>query len=316
MSDLLSASDLTAYINSVSTGMAQQVTDMTSWQNLPSNVASGLSAQYSIMRDRLSTDLGQLEIIMTMLGNAGAQNQLGIQVALQHPWSRGSIFINSTDPFSYPAINPDYFGVGYDINIMSYGSAFARQLAATAPLSSVMTTEVLPGAGIIGEALDNYTKINSGTEYHPLGTCSMLPQDKGGVVDTNLVVYGSANLRVVDASIMPLQVSAHLMASTYGIAEKAADIIKQKYWKVEAVTPSNSASSQETASETTAVVGQATDSAVTDKNNLAASTSGLSSGAKIGVGVGVGVGAAVLLAALVCPPCHLSSFHPLLPTPL
>jgi hypothetical protein len=33
----------------------------------------------------------------------------------------------------------------------------------------------------------------------------MQPKDNGGVVDTNLVVYGTSNLRVVDASIMPLQ---------------------------------------------------------------------------------------------------------------
>jgi len=44
----------------------------------------------------------------------------------------------------------------------------------------------------------------------------MLPRDSGGVVDTNLVVYGTKNVRVVDASIMPLQVSAHLMAPAYG----------------------------------------------------------------------------------------------------
>lgn len=54
----------------------------------------------------------------------------------------------------------------------------------------------------------------------------MLPRDSGGVVDTKLIVYGTKNVRVVDSSIMPLQVAAHLMAPTYGIAEKAADIVR------------------------------------------------------------------------------------------
>lgn len=47
-----------------------------------------------------------------------------------------------------------------------------------------------------------------------------------GVVDGRLIVYDTKNVRVVDASIMPLQISAHLSSTVYGIAEKAADIIK------------------------------------------------------------------------------------------
>ncbi len=45
-------------------------------------------------------------------------------------------------------------------------------------------------------------------------------------MDNNLQVYGTQNVRVVDASIMPLQVSGHLSASVYAIAEKASDLIK------------------------------------------------------------------------------------------
>ena len=40
--------------------------------------------------------------------------------------------------------------------------------------------------------------------YHPVGTCSMLPKELGGVVDPCLRVYGTKKLRVVDASILPL----------------------------------------------------------------------------------------------------------------
>jgi len=47
-----------------------------------------------------------------------------------------------------------------------------------------------------------------------------------GVVDAQLKVYDTSNLRVVDASVLPLQISAHLSSVLYGIAEKGADIIK------------------------------------------------------------------------------------------
>ena len=46
------------------------------------------------------------------------------------------------------------------------------------------------------------------------------------MVDAQLVVYDTTNVRVVDASILPLQLSAHLQSTLYGIAEKAADLIK------------------------------------------------------------------------------------------
>ena len=53
-----------------------------------------------------------------------------------------------------------------------------------------------------------------------------MPRELGGVVDNNLKVYGTANLRVVDASVIPFQISGHLTATIYAVAEKAADLIK------------------------------------------------------------------------------------------
>ena len=57
----------------------------------------------------------------------------------------------------------------------------------------------------------------------------MLPQDMGGVVDAKLRVYGVGRLRVVDASVFLIEWSAHMMAPTYGLAEKAAEVIAADY---------------------------------------------------------------------------------------
>lgn len=299
LADILNSSTSAAsnYANLVAGQLDQNVRDQTSWYNLPDNVARGMRQQFDIMHSWLTGRIGQLEILFHLLGND--PNTLGIQCAIQHPWSRGTIMITSTDPFTAPAIDPHYFGMGYDIDIMQYGIDFARRLARTDPMAPHFLEENAPGAQFQGEGLHDYARQNAGTEYHPMGTCSMLPRDSGGVVDTNLMVYGAANLRVVDASIMPLQISAHLMASTYGIAEKAADIIKARY--------SHAAQNNGTATDktdedlaTTARPGVATDSAVNAASTKgSAGSSPLSQAATIGIGVGAGVGGAILLAGLI-----------------
>ena len=62
--------------------------------------------------------------------------------------------------------------------------------------------------------------------YHPLGSASMMARNLGGVVDPQLRVYGTNNVRVVDASVLPMQISGHLTSTLYAIAERAADIIQ------------------------------------------------------------------------------------------
>lgn len=53
----------------------------------------------------------------------------------------------------------------------------------------------------------------------------MMSRDLGGVVDPELRVYGTRNVRVVDASVIPLQISGHLTATLYALAERASEII-------------------------------------------------------------------------------------------
>lgn len=68
-----------------------------------------------------------------------------------------------------------------------------------------------------------------GANNHPIGTASMMPREIGGVVDYRLKVYGTKNVRVVDASVFPTQVSGHLTSTIYAIAEKAVDMIKKDW---------------------------------------------------------------------------------------
>ena len=50
--------------------------------------------------------------------------------------------------------------------------------------------------------------------------------DPMAVLDEQLFVRGVSNLRIVDASVMPRLMGGHPQMAVYGIAEKAADMIK------------------------------------------------------------------------------------------
>ncbi|KAF8666331.1 GMC oxidoreductase family [Rhizoctonia solani] len=116
---------------------------------------------------------------------------------------------------------------------MNAGIKFVRRVGSTEPMSSYLKTEGGgTSAATTDAAINSYVANSIATGYHPIGTCSMLPLDMGGVVDTTLRVYGTTNVRVIDASVMPIHVTAHTMAPAYAIAEYGADIIKMAYWPV------------------------------------------------------------------------------------
>lgn len=117
-----------------------------------------------------------------------------------------------------------------DLEILRDGLKLARQLGNTAPLSDTLTGEISPGSQVqTDDEWIDWIRESAGSEYHPSSTCAMLPRDQGGVVDANLRVYGLANVRVADASVVPIALSTHLMSSTYGVAEQASEIIRAYY---------------------------------------------------------------------------------------
>ncbi|KAG6855598.1 hypothetical protein H0H87_000393 [Tephrocybe sp. NHM501043] len=140
---------------------------------------------------------------------------------------------NSADPFVYPTVKVNYFAADVDLDIQVATARLSRKILTTAPMSSLTTGEAIPGGAVpdnaergTDEAWKSWIKQNFVTVAHPVGTAAMMRRSLGGVVDAQLKVYDTKNVRVVDASVMPLQVSAHLSATLYGVAEKAADLIK------------------------------------------------------------------------------------------
>lgn len=101
---------------------------------------------------------------------------------------------------------------------MREGLKLARRIAQTPPLSTVLGNEVQPGSSVVtDDDWDNWLRNNGGTEFHPTSTCAMLPRGQGGVVDNKMKVYGIQNVRVIDASIFPINFAAHVSVSNFGV---------------------------------------------------------------------------------------------------
>ncbi|KAH0345211.1 glucose oxidase, partial [Aureobasidium melanogenum] len=150
------------------------------------------------------------------------------------PFSRGNIHIKSANASAPAAINPNFFMLDYDLKQQIGTARAARKIATTAPLSNILTSETTPSFDVVPlNATDavwgDWLKSVYRSNYHYISTAAMMSKELGGVVGDDHLVYGTANVRVVDASVIPFQVSGHLASTLYALAERAADIIKASH---------------------------------------------------------------------------------------
>ncbi|KAK4226759.1 putative GMC oxidoreductase [Podospora fimiseda] len=185
--------------------------------------------------------LAQLKLLQSLLANptVGAVEVMAdsigtLTVSVQHPLSRGFVRALSPDLLLNNSLNqtihidPRYCSHPLDCDLLLHGLKLNSRLISTSPMQNLQPRPPFPwnmtdDETILSEAIRSQIV----TEFHPSGTTSMLPLEYGGVVNPRLMVYGTTNLRVVDAGVIPLLPSAHLQAAVYAIAERAADIIKK-----------------------------------------------------------------------------------------
>ncbi|KAJ7159321.1 alcohol oxidase [Mycena crocata] len=174
-------------------------------------ISPSLKKQYEIQLKHLKNREPSCEFILGpgyVLGlNPPTQGKryLTISVFSNHPFSRGTIHIASNDLLAPPNIDPHYFEHEYDLLQLVEQIKFARKVFSQEPLKKFLIgNELNPGL--------------------PIQTDKEIGDD--GVVDNTLKVYNTTNVRVVDISIVPLHIGAHLQATSYALGEVAADLIK------------------------------------------------------------------------------------------
>ncbi len=145
---------------------------------------------------------------------------------LSRPESRGRVRLRSADPAAAPDIVFNHFAEPADLRDMIDSIRLARSLIAQSVWDAVRGEELAPGTHAqTDKDLEAFVRANTGSSYHPSGTCRMGTDDES-VVDPHGRVRGMSQLRIVDASIMPRIVTGNISACVLMMAEKIADDIR------------------------------------------------------------------------------------------
>ena len=160
-----------------------------------------------------------------------AKSPLGYKHGFYHgihqtqPESRGWLKLESSNPFCPPKMIANYLATTNDRRTMRDGVKIMRNVFRERPMAKHISVELRPGPDIKTDAeIDAWIRASGDTVFHPVGTCKM-GVDEMAVVDPQLRVHGLKNLRVADASIMPIINGSNTNAPTIMIAEKCADMM-------------------------------------------------------------------------------------------
>jgi choline dehydrogenase len=193
------------------------------YPDAPKAVLNGYEAQRKLLLDDIGTSRNAIQ--------ETAFNKGFLPLTLLHPLSRGRISINTTKHLAPPVVDYRTLSSPTDLTIFREILRFNRKLLLQESLATLSPMELVPGSNITSDAdIESLLHGLVGPTYqHPCCTAPMMQKESGGVVDPKtLQVYGVSGLSVVDASLWPLIPGAHLMGSVYGVAERAADIIKKR----------------------------------------------------------------------------------------
>ncbi|MBV9139941.1 MAG: GMC family oxidoreductase N-terminal domain-containing protein [Pseudonocardiales bacterium] len=145
---------------------------------------------------------------------------------LMAPRGRGTVAVVSRDPRVPPQISIDYGREAEDVRRQRAGVELGWDLLRQ-PAFIVLTKEIIDlDADTVRSpaALGAYVRRAARTAHHPAGTARLGPaSDPHAVADGRCRVHGTKQLRVADASIIPVPVRANTNLVSIMIGERVAD---------------------------------------------------------------------------------------------
>ena len=155
-----------------------------------------------------------------------------VMVDLVRPVSEpGEVTLHSADPLQQANINLNYFNNDLDIVAMREGIRYAYDiLKYREGFKDVIVSEYPWEMPLHDDEMMKRTVLDrSQTSFHPCGTARLSKNVQQGVVDPGLKVHGIKNLRVIDASVIPVIPDCRIQNSVYMVAEKGADALKKDH---------------------------------------------------------------------------------------
>ncbi|KAL4919673.1 alcohol oxidase [Aspergillus aurantiobrunneus] len=187
------------------------------------------AAEYMFLPLQLHMNAGSTSMA-ELFDKKAEGSYISILALLSHPFSRGAVHIRTSDIDDKPVYDPAYLSHPLDLEVLARHTQYIDRIANTEPFRSLLQPdERIPSVKETSladlEGAKKAVRDRLFTCFHPAGSCAMMPVDQGGVVDERLRVHGTRNLRVVDASVFPLEPQGNIQATLYAVAEKGADLI-------------------------------------------------------------------------------------------
>lgn len=194
------------------------------WEKLPSPYRANLSSAAIKALSAFPADWPELEWlpISAYLGYStnrqkedprDGYNYATINPGIIAPLSRGNVTISSADMSNPPILNPNWLSDPTDKEMAVLSFKRSREIWDVLQQNGITNgaEEYLPGLNVSSDAdILDYIQRSMMTIYHAASTCKMgSKNDSMAVLDSQARVYGTKNLRVVDASSFPFLPPGH-----------------------------------------------------------------------------------------------------------
>jgi choline dehydrogenase len=160
---------------------------------------------------------------------------------LLYPACNGTVELLHQDPLKDPLVrtncwnNRDSTGLSMDVKHLNYAFKKARSLMAD--LSTRLGTPIIeasPGYTLVpngaSDAVINSWILSTGViGFQSAGTCRMGTSPQNSVVDHDLKVWGTQNLRVADISVMPVPQQGPPTGGAMVFGEAVVELLRQRW---------------------------------------------------------------------------------------